>query len=470
MIKYILLFVIIIYIFLNYKIKNYNKLKEKFASDSRCGRSEADARISCAKDCNNNEDCGSPEQCFYNLPMTPCRLENSASSGIFYELERKFTRGSTEFGGENIKKPILLLIYDRYDANSKYFYDYFASPREFDTDGLITTELRNLPQPKFFENLSGSDYEFAMNNLNDFYDLSNNDIDQDLFNIFINHITTGPGNVERSEQFISLYNSISTDLINPISDFNINNFDSVPKKKNFKKAINEMFPLEIVGNNEKIFLGKHEPWNQLKTLYKDINHNHFNNKLLNLGEIFLPDGKYDDFENLDVNLITGGGRIAKENLRQIFKPEGLIDKIPMLLLIIPKFKDKEDVEDGSFNSRRGQTQPERNDEIESLQKGSDIYNLLEFKYIKYEGIYNLNNRGVKTAHDNVLKFIDDSFHKHTRIRASSKNEAQAKHQSRLHSSLSGGHTLGSGQSIGTTDKSIYKCNSCCEFYIGDSGQ
>ena len=211
-------------------------------------------------------------------------------------------------------------------------------------------------------------------------------------------------------------------------------------------------------------------WNQLKTLYKGNNHNHFNNKLLNLGEIFLPDGKYDDFENLDVNLITGGGRIAKENLRQIFKPEGLIDKIPMLLLIIPKFKDKEDVEDGSFNSRRGQTQPERNEEIESLQKGSDIYNLLEFKYIKYEGIYNLNNRGVKTAHDNVLKFIDDSFHKHTRIRASSKNEAQAKHQSRLHSSLSGGHTLGSGQSIGTTRKSIYKCSGCCEFYIGDSGQ
>ena len=27
--------------------------------------------------------------------------------------------------------------------------------------------------------------------LNDFYDISNNDIDEDLFNIFINHITNG---------------------------------------------------------------------------------------------------------------------------------------------------------------------------------------------------------------------------------------------------------------------------------------
>ena len=52
------------------------------------------------------------------------------------------------------------------------------------------------------------------------------------------------------------------------------------------------------------------------------------------------------------------------------------------------------------------------------------------------------------------------------LAAISKNEAQAKHQSRLHSSLSGGHTLGSVQSIGTTGKSIYKCSGCCEFYIG----
>ena len=85
MIKYILLLIIIIYIFINYKSKKYNKLKEKFASSSRCGRNEADARSSCAGDCNVDSDCdsgiyGQNAGCFNNLPMTPCRLEHSASS------------------------------------------------------------------------------------------------------------------------------------------------------------------------------------------------------------------------------------------------------------------------------------------------------------------------------------------------------------------------------------------------------
>ena len=42
------------------------------------------------------------------------------------------------------------------------FMIILESPREFDTDFIITTELiDNIPQPRFFENLSGKEYEFA---------------------------------------------------------------------------------------------------------------------------------------------------------------------------------------------------------------------------------------------------------------------------------------------------------------------
>ena len=205
-------------------------------------------------------------------------------------------------------------------------------------------------------------------------------------------------------------------------------------------------------NQDSIYSGKSQAWNQLKEIYANANVNNENKFIkpdfLTIEEVEVKDGELYDFNSKPAYKIEDNGKVQyigisddkkPREYKQYYKPDNFLDRIPKLVLSFFKHKSKEEIAEEIKNLGGSKT-------YDNLKH----FNKYDFYVIEYDGLYSPNNRQIKTTLDNINKFINDTFEEYLLC----PNEET--HQSRIGKDVK--HTI-----VSTTTGNYKKCNKCSEY-------
>jgi len=204
-------------------------------------------------------------------------------------------------------------------------------------------------------------------------------------------------------------------------------------------------------NQDSIYSGKSQAWNQLKEIYDNANVNNENKFIkpdfLTIEEVEVKDGELYDFNSKPAYKIEDNGKVQyigisddkkPREYKQYYKPDNFLDRIPKLVLSFFKHKSKEEIAEEIKNLGGSKT-------YDNLKH----FNKYDFYVIEYDGLYSPNNRQIKTTLDNINKFINDTFEEYLLC----PNEET--HQSRI-DAKDAKHKF-------TTTGNYKKCNTCSEY-------